>query len=144
GVPGEIYVGGAAVERGYRRRPDMTAQRFDPDPFSDEPEARMQYTGDLGRWRTDGTSEPQGQDDAQVKIRAYRVELGEIEVLLSRHEGVRQAAVIAQENLNGGRRLVAYVTERDGAALAADQLRAHVAAALPEYMIPSCFVVLQR
>jgi amino acid adenylation domain-containing protein len=144
GATGEIYIGGTAVARGYLRRPDMTAQRFLCDPFSDDPAARMYSTGDLGRWRADGTLEYLGRSDAQVKIRGYRVELGEIEALLARHPGVREVAVVARQDPSGGRRLVAYVTRRDGASSSIDELHAHVRAALPEYMLPSGFVFLER
>ena len=114
GVAGEIYIGGANVARGYLNRPELTAQRFIADPFSADPHARMYKTGDLGRWRADGTIEYLGRNDDQVKIRGYRIELGEIEAQLARHEQVKEAAVVMREDVAGEKRLVAYITQREG------------------------------
>lgn len=142
GVPGEIYIAGANVAYGYLNRPELTAERFMPDPFSADAEARMYRTGDLGRWLSDGMMEYLGRNDDQVKIRGYRIELGEIEAQLARHTQVREAVVVAREDVPGGKRLVAYVTPRDQTSPNMDELRAHLKVLLPEHMVPSAFVVL--
>lgn len=143
GVAGEIYIAGAAVARGYLNRPELTAERFVREPFNTDPRARMYKTGDLGRWRTDGTIEYVGRNDDQVKIRGFRIELGEIEAQLLRHESIADAAVIAREDVPCEKRLVAYVTAREGSHPGVDELRAHLKAVLPEHMVPSAFVVLK-
>jgi acyl-coenzyme A synthetase/AMP-(fatty) acid ligase len=140
GVPGEIYIGGAGVARGYFGISDLTEQRFVADPFSTELQARLYKTGDLGRWRADGTLEYLGRNDDQVKIRGYRIEPGEIEAQLARHEQVSEAVVVAREDVPGEKRLVAYVTGSDPSV---EGLRAYLKAALPEHMVPSAFVILQ-
>ncbi|HEX6912704.1 MAG TPA: amino acid adenylation domain-containing protein [Longimicrobium sp.] len=140
GVTGELYVGGAGVARGYLNRPELTAQRFVRDPFSTDPAARLYRTGDLGRWLADGTIEYLGRNDHQVKIRGFRIELGEIEARLAEHPLVRDAVVIAREDAPRDRRLVAYVV---GEAAEAEALRAHLAAHLPEHMVPAAFVRLE-
>jgi len=142
GVVGEIYIGGTGVARGYLRRPELTSQRFIEDPFSSDPQARLYKTGDLGRWRGDGVLEYLGRNDDQVKIRGFRVELGEIEARLTQHERVKEAAVVAREDAAGEKRLVAYVTPREEPA-SAEALRAYLKGLLPEYMVPSAFVMLQ-
>ena len=119
GVAGEIYIGGAGVARGYLNRPELTAERFLPDPFSADPQARMYKTGDLGRWQADRTLEYLGRNDDQVKIRGYRIELGEIEAQLTRHEQVKEAVVVAREDVPGEKRLVAYVVGDRSVALEA-------------------------
>ena len=141
GVCGEIHIGGTGVGRGYVRRPDMTAERFSPDPFGDSPGGRLYKTGDLGRWWPDGTLEYLGRNDAQVKIRGFRIELGEIETQLAACDGIHEAAVVAREDTPGERRLVAYYT---GAGNAPEALRAALLANLPEYMVPGAYVHLQR
>ncbi|MGN6150812.1 MAG: amino acid adenylation domain-containing protein, partial [Lysobacteraceae bacterium] len=141
GVAGEMYVGGAGVARGYLNGPELTAERFIADPFSGEVDARLYKTGDLGRWRADGTLDYLGRNDHQVKIRGYRIELGEIEAQLGRHPDVQAAVVVARED-TGEKRLVAYVTARDGAKPDPDALRQVLMQQLPEYMMPGAFVVL--
>jgi acyl carrier protein len=144
GVVGEIYIGGANVARGYLHRPDLTERRFVRDPFSADEQARMYKTGDLGLWRDDGTIEYLGRNDDQVKMRGFRIELGEIEAQLALHEHVNEVAVVAREDVPGDKRLVAYVTPRHQCRLNAVELRAHAETALPEHMVPSAFVILEK
>jgi amino acid adenylation domain-containing protein len=147
GVAGELYIGGAGVASGYLNRPELTAERFVPDPFSPHADARMYRTGDLARYLPDGQLEFLGRNDHQVKIRGYRIEPGEIEARLTEHPAIREAVVVAREDTPGDKRLVAYIIARD-AAEEADalvvSLRAHLSAHLPEYMLPSAFVQLER
>ena len=151
GVVGEAYIGGASVARGYLRRADLTAERFVPDPHSAEGGGRLYRTGDLVRWRRDGTIEFVGRNDFQVKVRGFRIELGEIEAILQQQSGVREAAVVAQEDAVGSKRLVAYYTEGangfqqsdDGGKFGAEELRSHLAQRLPEYMVPAAYVRLE-
>ncbi|HYP52501.1 MAG TPA: amino acid adenylation domain-containing protein, partial [Pyrinomonadaceae bacterium] len=142
GVVGELYVGGDGLARGYLNRPELTAERFVPDPFSTEPGARLYRTGDLARFLADGQIEYVGRSDEQVKIRGFRIELGEIEAALAQHEQLREVVVVARQE-GGEKRLVAYVTTHEGAErTTASELRGFLKSRLPDYMIPSAFVVL--
>jgi amino acid adenylation domain-containing protein len=152
GETGEIYVGGVGLARGYINRPDLTAERFLPDPFADEPGMRIYKTGDLARWMPDGNIEFMGRADHQVKIRGFRIELGEIEAALTRHPAVRQAVVLASQdssdekdssNISYEKRLVAYVVPAPGSQMAASDLHRHLHNILPDYMVPSAFVRLE-
>jgi hypothetical protein len=147
GVTGEICLGGIGVARGYLGRPRITAERFVPNPFAATPGERLYLSGDVGRFRADETIEFVARNDHQVKIRGYRIEPGEIAEQLLRHPLVKEALVLARDDFNGGKCLVAYVVPRHEAVDAAgpdvEALRAHLAAALPEYMVPGAFVMLE-
>jgi amino acid adenylation domain-containing protein len=142
GTPGEIYIGGAGVARGYLNRGDLTAQKFIRDPFRPEPGARLYRTGDLGRYLPDGRIAFLGRIDGQVKIRGYRIETDEIAAVLGRHPGVRASVVVAREDGRGERRLVAYVVPAPGAEPTHRQLVAALTTELPDYMVPATFVTL--
>lgn len=153
GALGELYLGGDGLGRGYLRRPDMTADRFGPDPFSSVGGGRLYRTGDLARWTGDGNLEYLGRVDQQVKIRGFRIELGEIEAVLQEHAGVRQAVVIARQDRTGDKRLVAYLVaergdgqnngENRGAELNISELRERLQSKLADYMMPAAYVQLQ-
>jgi surfactin family lipopeptide synthetase A len=143
GIPGEIYIGGVGLARGYMDSPELTAERFIPDPFRTVPGARLYKTGDLARYRNDGNVEFLGRIDHQVKVRGFRIELGEIEAVLTQHPAVQQAvAVVREDIIPGDNRLVAYIVLNKDEAPATDDLRNFLKSKLPEYMIPLAFVVL--
>ncbi len=142
GVPGELHVGGAGLARGYFGRPDLTAERFVPDPSGVESGARLYRTGDLARWTAAGDLEYLGRTDSQVKVRGFRVEPGEVEAAVIAHPGVRDAAVVARQDPPGGLRLVAYVVWEGGAGAEAG-LREALQARLPAAMVPASFVALE-
>ncbi|MCC7416299.1 MAG: amino acid adenylation domain-containing protein [Acidobacteria bacterium] len=144
GVPGELYIGGDCLARGYLQNPRLTAERFIPDPAGGEPGGRLYRTGDIARFRADGRIEYFGRRDHQVKLRGYRVELGEIEAVLAQHPNVLHAAAAVRELGRGGRQLVAYVVLRGDRPPKSAQLRAHLARQLPEYMVPAVIDVIER
>ncbi|MCE7939874.1 MAG: amino acid adenylation domain-containing protein, partial [Chloroflexi bacterium CFX6] len=144
GVPGECYIGGIGVGRGYHRRPALTAARFVPDPFSAQPGQRLYRTGDLVRYRSDGTIEYLGRLDHQVKIRGVRIEVGEVEAALRQQPGIREAVVVARRDGPGGARLVGYVTTDPAQPFEPAALKAGLAQTLPEYLVPAVVVRLAQ
>lgn len=141
GIPGELHIAGAGLARGYLNRPELTADKFIPDPFTEsDPGARMYKTGDLARYRVDGTVEFLGRIDHQVKVRGYRIELGEIEALLRQQPSIDDAVVIVREYRPGDERLTAYFTARDHQQTDEGALRNALKQALPDYMVPSAFI----
>ena len=144
GVPGELYIGGKGVARGYLKRPELTTEKFMHNPHGEDSDARMFRTGDLARHLPDGNIEWLGRIDHQVKIRGHRIELQEIETLLNRHPGVKQAVIVARENASGEKQqLLAYlVAKKMGATLSSQELRNYLKRMLPDYMIPSFFSFL--
>ncbi|MEM9818667.1 MAG: amino acid adenylation domain-containing protein, partial [Cyanobacteria bacterium P01_D01_bin.6] len=143
GVPGELYIGGDGLARGYFNRPELTQERFIVNPFSNTKSQRLYKTGDLARYLLDGNIEFLGRIDHQVKVRGFRIELGEIECTLKRYSTVREAVVLAREDQPGNKRLVAYVVTEDQADLATNDLRRFLLEKLPEYMVPAAFVTLE-
>ncbi len=141
GVPGELHIAGAGLARGYLNRPELTAEKFISHPFSDDPNARLYRSGDLVRYRTDGSIEFLGRIDTQVKLRGFRIELGEIEACLRQHPKLSEAAVLVREDHPGDQRLVAYVVPNEASA---EELRSFLKNLLPEYMLPSSFVALEQ
>ncbi|MDJ0676974.1 MAG: amino acid adenylation domain-containing protein, partial [Calothrix sp. MO_167.B42] len=142
GIPGELYIHGVGLTRGYLNRPGLTAERFIPNPFSDEPGSRLYKTGDLASYLPDGNIDFLGRMDNQVKIRGFRIELGEIETILCQHSSVRTGVVVAQEDKPGDKSLVAYVTTYEEQVLSTNALRRFLQEQLPDYMVPSNFVIL--
>ena len=143
GVPGELCIGGRlAVTWGYLRQPEVTADKFVPDPFSSEPGARLYRTGDLARFLPDGNLDFVGRTDSQVKIRGFRIELGEVEAILGRHQAIREVVVVVRQDVPGDNRLVAYVVPQQREALTTSELHAYLKKRLPENMVPSSFVTL--
>ena len=142
GIPGELYIGGSCLARGYLKRADLTAENFIPNRFSDEPGERLYKTGDLARYLPDGNIEFLGRIDHQVKIRGFRIELGDIEAALRQHPAVRETIVLAQERGPGEKQLAAYVVAQREARFTASELRGFLKDKLPDYMVPAVFVPL--
>ncbi|HJT57689.1 MAG TPA: amino acid adenylation domain-containing protein, partial [Ktedonobacteraceae bacterium] len=142
GVPGEIYLAGVGLARGYLKRAEVTAERFIPHPFSAVGGARLYKTGDLARYRVDGSLEFIGRVDQQVKVRGHRIELGEIEAVLRQHPEVMESVVMVREEVPGDQRLVAYMVACDGTKPAINNVRQYVQEQLPDYMLPSSFIIL--
>jgi aryl carrier-like protein len=145
GVAGEIHIGGAGVARGYLNRPDLTDERFLKDPFVQSAGARIYKSGDLARWLPDGNIEFLGRNDQQVKIRGFRIELGEIEKRLAEHPGIGEVVVVARDEEDGDKRLVAYYVPLDlhNDGLSSEVLRARLSESLPEYMVPAAYMRLE-
>ncbi|MEW6737016.1 MAG: amino acid adenylation domain-containing protein, partial [Acidobacteriota bacterium] len=144
GIIGELYIGGSGLARGYLGRPDLTAEKFIPDPFSLVPGVRLYRTGDLARYRQDGCIEFIGRVDQQVKIRGFRIELAEIETVLSQHPAIKNIVVVARQDYPGEKRLVAYFVSRSENRPTITELRDYLKGKLPEYMIPVSFVCLEN
>lgn len=142
GVSGELYIGGDGLARGYLNQPELTAEKFIPNPFSNEPGARLYKTGDIARYLPNGNIEFLGRTDHQVKLRGFRIELGEIEAVLVQHPAVREAVVIVREDIPGEKRLVAYLIPNQRPAPPVSELRRFLKQELPDYMVPSAFVLL--
>ncbi len=143
GVPGELHIGGIQVARGYVNRPDLTAEKFIPDPFSAEPGAHLYKTGDLCKFLPDGAIDYLGRLDFQVKIRGLRIEIGEIESVLSQHPDVREVVVVAREDTPGDKRLVAYFVSSKSSNVNIDDLRTFLKGKLADYMVPSAFLQME-
>jgi len=143
GIAGELCIGGYGVARGYLNQPALSAERFIPDSFNDEPGARIYRTGDLARFLPDGNIEFLGRIDHQVKIRGYRIELEEIEAVIGTFEGVRETVISAREDVPGDKRLVAYIVSGNGRAFSVNDLRSYLKEKLPDYMVPSAFVTMK-
>ena len=142
GVSGELHIGGVQVARGYLHRPDLTAEKFIPDPFSDNPKARLYRTGDLARYLPDGNIEYSGRLDHQVKVRGFRIEPGEIESVLGQHPEVSEAVVLGREDVPDDKRLVAYIVSNQQSPLSISELRNFLKEKLPDYMAPAAFMLL--
>ncbi len=142
GIPGELYISGEGLASGYLNRPELTNEKFIPNPFIDKKGARIYKTGDLARYRPDGNIEFLGRIDNQVKIRGFRIELSEIETVLTQHQTVQKAVVIVKENVSGDRYLVAYIVPNVETQNLVSLLRKFLKEKLPEYMVPKAFVML--
>src|SRR5262249_31644561 len=144
GAVGELYIGGSGLARGYVGRPGLTAERFVPDPYSSRPGARLYRSGDLVRYLEDGNLVFVGRADHQVKIRGHRVEPAEIEAVVGRHPAVREVVVAVDQDEAGQRRLVGYVVVADDRTVSWEELKRHARRWLPEVMVPSTWVRLER
>lgn len=144
GIPGEIYISGEGLARGYLNQSGITSEKFIPHPFSQKPGVRLYKTGDLAKYLTDGNIEFLGRIDNQVKIRGFRIELGEIETALNQYPGVRETVVIAREDVPGNKRLVAYVVTEPKLAITVNELRNFIKERLPEFMMPSAVMLLKE
>jgi amino acid adenylation domain-containing protein len=143
GVAGELHIGGEGLARGYLKRPELTAEKFIASPFAQDPDARLYKTGDLARYRPNGDIECLGRIDHQVKLRGFRIELGDIEAALRQHRGVNETVVVAREDTPGDKHLVAYFVPLEETPATVGELRNFLKEKLPEYMVPSAFVVLE-
>ena len=144
GVPGELHIGGAGIAQGYLNRPELTAEKFIPSPFSKQPGARLYRTGDLVCCRSDGNLEFLGRMDDQVKIRGFRIELGEVEAVLSDHPAIRETVITAREDQAGDKQLVAYVVPSGTEIPSTGELHNFLKKKLPDYMVPSVFTILDK
>jgi len=144
GVKGDLYIGGVGLGRGYQNRPELTAEKFIPDTLGTEAGQRLYKTGDLARYRVDGSLEFLGRSDFQVKVRGFRIELGEIEGALLSHEEIKEAVVVARAGIDGDQRLVAYVVASGENASGIDELRSYLQERLPSYMVPAQFIILAQ
>jgi hypothetical protein len=143
GVAGDLYIGGVGLSRGYLNRPELTAEKFIPNPFADQPGGLLYKTGDLARYLPDGNIDFLGRKDHQVKIRGFRVELGEIETLIRGYQGIQEATVVIKQDKRGDKRLVAHYVSAGEAVFTTHDLKSYLKESLPEYMIPSAFVRLE-
>jgi amino acid adenylation domain-containing protein len=144
GSPGVLYIGGAGLARGYLNRPELTAERFIRNPFDEDGSSRLYNTGDIARYLPDGRIECLGRSDSQVKLRGYRIDLGEVEATLRRHPGVRETVVSLRENASAQKHLTAYLIPANGAPPSSQELQSFLKGRLPDYMIPEAFVVLDE
>src|SRR5690242_17042186 len=142
GVTGEIYIGGVGMARGYLGRPDLTAERFVPDPFTTTPGSRLYQTGDVGRMRDDGDLEYRGRTDQQAKVRGFRIELGEIETVMRTHPAVKDGAVVVQDVGDEKGLTACLVFKAIEGANRVEEVRNYLSARLPDYMVPTSFLVL--
>jgi acyl carrier protein len=143
GIPGELHIGGDGLSRGYYKHPELTGEKFIPDPFSAKSDARLYKTGDLARFRPDGNIELLGRADFQVKIRGHRIELGEIETILGAHPLIQSSVIVCREDIPGDKRLVAYLVTNPKETPSTRDLRDFLAEKLPDSMMPSAFVILE-